>query len=246
MHSNRTLATRYWLHGTAALAILVALMGCDPGENKDDTTLAPSDAATREAEARDAKLDDTGTNTMNSSRSTDRNQGATGISGEPATNAQYPLVESAVAQIKPTSAGNAEGTVTFSAREDDREMQVTVQLKGLEPGLHGFHIHEVGDCSADDASSAGGHFKPYDARHGSPGASEHHVGDMGNIEANDDGRVSSELSFRGLAFFGPASILQKAVVIHSNADDLASQPSGDAGDRIGCGVIRSDRQAQAE
>lgn len=246
MRNERTLTTRYLLHGTAALAILVVLMGCDPGEDKDEITTAPSDTVMREGAVRDARLDDTDGNTMRPPRSTDRNQGPSATSGESTTDTQYRLVKSAVAQIKPTSAGNAEGTVTFSAGEGDREMRVTVELKGLAPGLHGFHVHEVGDCSADDASSAGGHFKPYDARHGTPDASEHHVGDMGNIEANDDGQVSSELSFRGLAFFGPASILQKAVVIHRNADDLASQPSGDAGDRVGCGVIQSDRQALAE
>ncbi|QIB67670.1 superoxide dismutase family protein [Kineobactrum salinum] len=156
------------------------------------------------------------------------------------------MVESAVAQIKPTSNGNAEGTVTFSAGKDDREMQVTVELEGLEPGPHGLHVHEVGDCSADDASSAGGHFNPYDTPHGSPDAAEHHVGDMGNIEADEDGRVSSELAFRGLAFSGPASILQKALVIHSDKDDLESQPSGNAGERVGCGVIRIDREVLAE
>ena len=159
---------------------------------------------------------------------------------------QQPMVESAVAQIRPSSTGNVEGSVTFSAREDDRDMQVSVELTGLEPGLHGFHVHEVGDCSADDASSAGGHLEPYDAPHGSPGATPHHVGDMGNIEADQDGRVSSELRFPDLAFYGPASVLQKAVVIHRNADDLDSQPAGDAGERVGCGVIQSDRQALIE
>lgn len=212
MHSDRTLAARYLLPGTAALAILVAIMGCDPGQERDGTTQSPSDMT----------------------------------SSERATDDQYPIVESAVAQIRPTSAGNAEGTVTFLAAEDDREMRVTVELTGLEPGLHGFHVHEVGDCSADDASSAGGHFEPYNAPHGSPDATEHHVGDMGNIEADQNGRVSSELSFRDLAFSGPASILQRSVVIHRNVDDLASQPSGDAGSRVGCGVIQNDKQAQAK
>ncbi|WP_370551987.1 superoxide dismutase family protein [Haliea sp. E1-2-M8] len=74
-------------------------------------------------------------------------------------------------------------------------MLVKVDLEGLEPGPHGFHVHEVGDCSADDGSSAGGHFNPYDTPHGALDAGEHHVGDMGNVEADDDGRVATELTF---------------------------------------------------
>ncbi|MFO7550430.1 MAG: superoxide dismutase family protein, partial [Haliea sp.] len=127
-----------------------------------------------------------------------------------------------------------------------RGMRVIVELEGLEPGRHGIHIHETGDCSADDASSAGGHFDPYDAPHGSPERAEHHVGDMGNMEADDEGRVATELTFKHLGFSGPASILQKAVVIHSGKDDLESQPAGDAGNRIGCGVIRMDNNTPAQ
>lgn len=217
--SSRTLAARYLPPGVAAVAVLFVMMGCDPKQDRDNIAQPPSGLAATEGVDADAPPGNTGQDSD-----------------------EYQLVESATAQIKPTSVGNVQGTVTFFVGETDQEMQVSVELQGLEPGLHGFHIHEVGDCSADDASSAGGHFNPYNAPHGSPVAPEHHVGDMGNIEADGDGRVSSsELSFPGLAFSGPASILQKAVVIHSNEDDLTSQPSGDAGERLGCGVIEGNR-----
>lgn len=149
-----------------------------------------------------------------------------------------PAVTMAVAEIAPTSKGNAEGTVRFHQPAEDAMMRVEVDLQGLEPGLHGFHIHEFGDCSADDASSAGGHYNPLDTRHGSPDDEEHHVGDMGNIEAGEDGTVSTEREFFHLTFAGPTSILGKAVVIHSQADDFETQPTGNAGARVGCGVIR--------
>lgn len=125
-------------------------------------------------------------------------------------------------------------------------MRATVDLRGLEPGLHGFHIHETGDCSADDASSAGGHFNPQDAPHGSRDGAERHAGDMGNIEADNDGRVDTELTLPGITFAGPTSILQRAVVIHGQEDDLESQPAGDSGDRVGCGVIRSAGNSSAQ
>lgn len=237
MHSNRELTTRYLLPRTATLVFLVAIVGCDPGQDRDDSAQPRSDSTLTKGGAAETRPNVTDGSATYPTQADARDQGA----AETGTSTQDSPVESVVAQIQPTSAGNAEGTVTFSAGENDREMRVTIELQGLEPGPHGLHIHEVGDCSAADASSAGGHFKPYDAPHGSPGAAEHHVGDMGNIEADDDGRVSSELSFRGLAFSGPASVLQKAVVIHRNADDLKSQPAGNAGARIGCGVIRIDR-----
>lgn len=247
MNSNRTLTKRYLLQGTAALAIMVAIVGCDSGQNTDDVAQTPSPVASTEYATDEARPGDTDNGAINPAQTPVRAQSDVGIADMPATHAENPLqIESAVAQIKPTSAGNAEGSVIFTAIEGDQEMRVTVELTGLEPGLHGFHIHEVGDCSADDASSAGGHFNPNDTPHGSPDSDEYHVGDMGNIEADENGQVSTELSFRGLVFVGPASILDKAVVIHSDEDDLESQPAGDAGDRVGCGVIQSDQQATAE
>lgn len=246
-HLSASLRSRYLLPHIAAIGMLIALTGCNPDQDTEDTRPPPADPAPAEERPADSRPDYTdGGTAANPARPTDRDQSVDETTSEAAANAQYSLVKSAIAQIRPTSSGNAEGTVTFSAGQDNREVQVKVELEGLEPGPHGLHIHEVGDCSADDASSAGDHFNPYDAAHGSPEAAEHHVGDMGNIEADEEGRVATELAFEGLAFSGPASILQKAVVIHSGEDDLETQPDGDAGGRVGCGVIRIDRQVQAK
>lgn len=158
---------------------------------------------------------------------------------------RYALIELADATIEAKSGSDVVGTVTFRPTEDAGAMLVDVDISGLEPGKHGLHIHENGDCSAQDASSAGGHFNPYETDHGGPKSDEHHVGDLGNIVANEDGRARVELRMPQLAFSGPASILQKAVVVHAGKDDLETEPAGDAGKRVGCGVIRQDKEVLA-
>lgn len=164
---------------------------------------------------------------------------------EAAAMAQFAMIESAVAEIKPTDGNQASGTVQFSPSQDQNKMQVTVRLSGLTPGLHGFHIHDNGDCSAPDASSAGPHFNPYNNTHGAPEGAQRHVGDLGNVDATEDGRVEMNFEIDGLAFSGPASILQKAVVVHAQADDLKTDPSGQSGAPVGCGVIYQQQKVLA-
>jgi Cu-Zn family superoxide dismutase len=105
-----------------------------------------------------------------------------------------------------------------------------------------FHVHELGDCSAADASSAGGHFRPFANPHGGRDADRRHVGDLGNLTANASGVaeadfVDSRVTLGGPALSGTASILGRAVIVHRQRDDLTSQPSGDAGARVACGVV---------
>ena len=119
-------------------------------------------------------------------------------------------------------------------------MTVTGSINGLEPGsIHGFHVHEKGDCSAPDAGSAGGHFNPNSQPHGNPDAPPHHAGDTRNITADAQGvaQVDVQLSGVSLSSGGPEDILGKAVVVHAKPDDYKTQPSGASGDRIACGVI---------
>ncbi len=117
-------------------------------------------------------------------------------------------------------------------------MRVKVELTGLKPGPHGFHIHETGDCSADDFTSAGGQFNPHEDQHGAPTDAQHHAGDFGNVEASAKGVVSMELEMDVVLKPGaPDSVTGKAVVVHAGADDLKSQPSGAAGPRVACGVV---------
>lgn len=154
---------------------------------------------------------------------------------------KFALIKSALAEIQPASGSEVSGKVRFRPDPEMKRMLVTVNLRGLTPGKHGFHIHESGDCSAKDASSAGEHFNPFDAKHGSPQDEDYHLGDMGNIEADAQGEVNSQLSFKAMSFSGPNSVLQKALIVHADADDMTSQPSGNAGDRIGCGEIIEEK-----
>jgi Cu-Zn family superoxide dismutase len=148
---------------------------------------------------------------------------------------QKSTVTQAVAVLHPTVQNTARGVVIF--RKVGDAVQVTAQMEGLSPGKHGFHIHEYGDCSAADATSAGGHFNPEGMPHGAPKDEKRHVGDLGNIEAGSDGKGGLEMVDTLIAFEGPHSIIGRAVVVHAGEDDFTSQPTGNAGSRISCGVI---------
>lgn len=141
----------------------------------------------------------------------------------------------AVADLSPASNSNVKGTVTFVRQGSMTLVEATIS--GLTPGLHGFHIHEKGDCSAADASSAGGHFNPTGMPHAGPNSHDRHVGDFGNIEADASGNARFSKLFSNLQYEGTNSIVGRAVIVHAKADDLKTQPSGDAGGRVACGVI---------
>ena len=113
-------------------------------------------------------------------------------------------------------------------------------LQGLKPNAEfGFHVHEKGDCSAPDASSAGEHFNPADAQHGNPSGEAHHAGDMLNVKSDAQGLAQVDVHASGATLHSgqPTDVLGRAVVLHEKADDYATQPSGDSGARIACGVI---------
>jgi Cu-Zn family superoxide dismutase len=131
------------------------------------------------------------------------------------------------------------GTIEF--KETDDGVEVTANLEGLKKGDHGFHIHEKGDCSAPDAMSAGGHFNPSKHKHGAPDAAEHHEGDLGNITAGKDGKATKTFTVKGVTLGdGDNSIAGKGFIIHEKADDMKTQPTGNAGGRVACGVITVD------
>jgi superoxide dismutase, Cu-Zn family len=140
----------------------------------------------------------------------------------------------AIAVLHSASGSQVTGTVTFTKTGD--AVQVVADITGLTPGKHAFHIHEFGDCSAPDAASAGSHFNPTKKPHGAPDATEHHVGDMGNLEADSSGKAHLELKSNMLKFSGETSILGRGVIVHEKVDDW-SQPVGNAGGRVACGVI---------
>lgn len=115
------------------------------------------------------------------------------------------------------------------------------EIAGLAAGSeHGFHVHEHGDCSAPDASSAGEHLNPANAMHGAPGAAGKHLGDIPNIKANELGRaeVNTRVDGATLRDGGPNNLVGKSFVVHAMPDDYRTQPAGASGDRIACGVVR--------
>lgn len=144
----------------------------------------------------------------------------------------------AVADLAPTEGNNVRGTVKFSEVADG--VRVQAEITGLAPGRHGFHVHDKGDCSAPDASSTGDHFNPTGQPHGAPEASARHNGDMGNIEADSSGTATLNYVDHTLSLVpGDRSIVGRGVIVHANPDDLSSQPSGNAGARLACGVIKA-------
>ena len=145
----------------------------------------------------------------------------------------------AEAVLKPTQGSSVAGMVSF--RQEGDAVVVTAQISGLTPGAHGFHIHEKGDCTAPDATSAGGHFNPTSQPHGNAqGGGAHHLGDQTNLQADAGGTAQVNAHFSGVSFRTgtDTDVIGKAIVVHAGADDYTSQPSGNAGGRIACGVIR--------
>jgi Cu-Zn family superoxide dismutase len=144
----------------------------------------------------------------------------------------------ASAPLQPTSGNKASGEVTFE--ETSGKVRIRANVQGLAPGReHGFHIHEVGDCSAN-AENAKGHFNPDGQPHGHFAAAERHAGDLPALRADDTGRGQIETTVDRITLTsGPGSIIGRAVVVHANPDDYKSQPAGNAGPRIACGVIRA-------
>ena len=142
----------------------------------------------------------------------------------------------AEARLEPRSGSNVSGMVRFHAA--GQKVRVEASVVGLTPGEHGFHVHEAGDCGAPDATSAKGHFNPAAKPHGHHASAERHAGDMPNLMADANGRATliAELDMLQLSD-GPNGIIQRSVVIHAERDDYASQPAGNSGKRVACGVI---------
>jgi superoxide dismutase, Cu-Zn family len=155
--------------------------------------------------------------------------------------AQTPVAKPAVPSkgisvLHPTAGSKVSGTVTFTPVADG--VQVHAEIGGLTPGKHGFHIHEFGDCSAADASSAGAHFNPTNQPHAGPDTAARHEGDMGNVEADASGNAKLHYVDRQISLTNDAkSAIGRSVVVHAKPDDLKTQPAGDSGARIACGVI---------
>jgi Cu-Zn family superoxide dismutase len=149
--------------------------------------------------------------------------------------AKMTALTKAVAILHPTAGNKAQGTVTFA--QEAGGVRVTANISGVPAGEHGFHIHEFGDCSAADGVSAGGHFNPSNMAHGAQNAPTRHVGDLGNVTADADGNITLDLLDARMSLNGPHSIVGRGLILHANPDDFKTQPTGNAGGRIACGVI---------
>jgi Cu-Zn family superoxide dismutase len=146
-------------------------------------------------------------------------------------------VKQAIAVLAPVGDSGVSGTIRFADRGDRVEISGTV--KGLTPGDHGFHVHQFGDLSdaeRGEGEFAGGHFNPTDMPHGRPEESQRHVGDLGNITADESGTATFEKSDGVIKLSGPHSIIGRSIVVHAKADKF-TQPTGDAGGRVAVGVI---------
>lgn len=144
-------------------------------------------------------------------------------------------VTKAVAVLHPASGSNVRGTVTFT--KVDGGVRIVADIEGLTPGEHGFHVHEFGDCSAADATSAGGHFNPHKTPHAGPDVTPRHVGDLGNLVADQSGKAHYDRVDSLVALEGANSVIGYGLIVHEKVDDLKTQPTGAAGGRVACGVI---------
>lgn len=136
-----------------------------------------------------------------------------------------------------TSGSTAAGTVTFTEMADGT-VRAEIHLTGVPAGIHGFHLHDKGDCG-DNGNAAGGHFNPGGTPHGAPDAASHHAGDFGNLDAGTGGVVNAVRTLHGVTVSpGPNSVVGHAVILHANPDDFTTQPSGNAGPRIACGLVQ--------
>jgi Cu-Zn family superoxide dismutase len=142
---------------------------------------------------------------------------------------------SAIALIVPTAGNETAGYVMFEQVPEG--IRVSGKITNLSPGNHGFHVHQYGDLSKDDGTSAGGHFNPVGKPHGGPADMMRHIGDLGNITANEAGVAEFSFVDHKLSFGGAASIIGRGLIVHAGEDDLTSQPTGAAGARVGMAVI---------
>jgi Cu-Zn family superoxide dismutase len=164
---------------------------------------------------------------------------------EPEVVEEAPTAAVARAVLQPRADSEVSGMVTFT--ETAEGVLVTADIARLSPGLHGIHLHALGDCSSEDFTSTGGHFNPTDAPHGAPTDEMRHAGDFGNIEIGEDGAGHLELMTTMLTVAeGPNTVVGRAVILHEGEDDLVSQPTGAAGGRIACGIVVLEGEAVTE
>lgn len=172
---------------------------------------------------------------------TEKKQGDEG-QGTATEEQQQDEERTAQATMEAKSGSNVTGEAKFTD-EGNGKVRFELTVGNLTPGEHAVHLHENGDCSAEDASSAGGHWNPTMKPHGKRGdGTSYHKGDIGNMTVGNDGKGTMNITVDGWSIGGPDStnVVGKSVIIHEKADDFTSQPSGNAGGRVSCGVIKEN------
>ncbi len=160
------------------------------------------------------------------------------LAQESSSNAATDQAKEAIAIIHALGKAIVSGTVTF-AYTSDNKIKITASISGLDPkGVHAIHIHEFGDCSSSDGISAGGHYNPDLHDHAGPDSQHRHAGDLGNLTADEFGVAQYELLVDNISLSGKRNpVIGRSIIIHAGSDDYKTQPTGNAGGRIGCGVI---------
>jgi superoxide dismutase, Cu-Zn family len=148
-----------------------------------------------------------------------------------------PQGPSATATLRPTAGNTTSGTVRFV--ESGGQVLVTGEVRGLAPGtVHGFHVHEKGDCSSPDGNSAGGHFNPEGKPHGQHGQGTHHAGDLPSLKADANGVAAISFESKTIRVgSGANDVIGRGLIVHRDPDDFTTQPTGNSGPRLACAVI---------
>ncbi len=213
-----------------ALALLIPVAICTACGNKQETVVAPTPPPV------DA--------TANSPATTAPSPAPAAADAQaPATSDTTAPDAPATAQVTLASAAGSTVMGHLTLTGEGAAVSIRGDITGLAPGKeHGFHVHEFGECALPDFKSAGEHFNPTKDPHGGPKSKVRHLGDVPNIKADQDGKAAIDMSVAGVTLVdkdgAPTAILGKALVVHAKPDDYKTQPSGDSGDRVACGVIR--------
>jgi len=155
-----------------------------------------------------------------------------------ATESYFSRTKSAVATLSPSATSGVTGIVQFSGGSHSVDVHVTAT--GLKPGsIHGFHVHETGNCASADFASAGGHFNPTNKPHGAQDH-PHHAGDMPSLLVDPTGKIDVRFTLEGVTLGGADGFVGHSVILHATADDFETQPSGNSGARVACGVIAAE------
>lgn len=157
-----------------------------------------------------------------------------------ASSSTSPVRPQVSAELEATRGNSVKGTVRFM-QTGDNVVLATGQISGLKPNSeHGFHIHDKGDCSSGDGMSAGGHFNPSGSAHGKYGSDAHHGGDLPSLTADATGiaRFNTELRGVNLKAGEATNITGRGLIVHADPDDYKTQPTGNAGARLACAVIK--------